>query len=110
MISMAQARPSLIQPLRGAQTRIEGDTLVLEVPADFLALAQLHADEYRELAAKAGQRAARLRIEGGQMAAAAPPSPAEVKKQRLRNEAEREPAVKEALDLFGGKIVDVREA
>jgi len=36
--------------------------------------------------------------------------PAEVARQRLRQEAEREPAVQEALDLFDGRVVDVREA
>jgi hypothetical protein len=40
----------------------------------------------------------------------APPSPEELKRQRLRQEAEREPAVQEALDLFEGKVLDVREA
>jgi hypothetical protein len=38
------------------------------------------------------------------------PSPADLKKERLRQEAEREPAVQEALDLFDGKLLDVREA
>jgi hypothetical protein len=33
-----------------------------------------------------------------------------VKKERLRQEAAREPAVQEALDLFDGKVLDVREA
>jgi len=32
------------------------------------------------------------------------------KKQRLREEAEKEQAVQEALDLFDGRVVDVREA
>jgi hypothetical protein len=36
------------------------------------------------------------------------PSP-ERKRQRLIEEASREPAVQEALDLFGGRVVDVRE-
>jgi hypothetical protein len=43
-------------------------------------------------------------------APAAAPPPDEAKKQRLLQEAEREPAVQEALDLFDGKVVDVREA
>ncbi len=33
----------------------------------------------------------------------------ERKRQRLLEEAAREPAVQEALDLFGGRVVDVRE-
>ena len=32
------------------------------------------------------------------------------RRERLREEAEREPAVQEALDLFDGRVVDVREA
>jgi hypothetical protein len=38
------------------------------------------------------------------------PTPEEARRQRLREEAEREPAVQEALDLFEGRVVDVREA
>ena len=38
------------------------------------------------------------------------PSPSEQKRERLMKEAAREPAVQEALDLFNGKVVDVREA
>jgi len=33
----------------------------------------------------------------------------ERKRQQLIEEASREPAVQEALDLFGGRVVDVRE-
>jgi DNA polymerase-3 subunit gamma/tau len=36
-------------------------------------------------------------------------SPDVAKKQRLREEAEKEQAVQEALDLFDGRVVDVRE-
>ena len=112
MIARCQSRPSLVQPLRGAQARLEGDTLVLEVPADWAAFAAMHVDEYRELARQAAKRP--LKIQIGKSAAspepAAPPSPEELKRQRLRQEAEREPAVQEALDLFEGKVVDVREA
>ena len=32
-----------------------------------------------------------------------------MKRQKLREEAEKEPAVQEALDLFDGRVVDVRE-
>jgi DNA polymerase III subunit gamma/tau len=113
MIAKCQARPSLVQPLRGAQARLDGDTLVLEVTPDFAAFASMHADEYREIARQASKRP--LKVQIGQSAApppapAAPPSAEEVKRQRLRQEAEREPAVQEALDLFEGKVVDVREA
>ena len=75
----------------------------------------MHADEYRDLAKKARGRAARC---ASRRAAAprpprhaeAPPSPTETDKQRLHEEAARQPAVKEMLDLFGGRIVDVRES
>src|SRR5262249_47431512 len=113
MIAKCQARPSLVQPLRGAQARLNGDTLVLEGTADFAGVASMHAEESRDLARQASKRP--LKVQIGQSAlpppeAAAPPSPEEIKRQRLRQEAEREPAVQEALDLFEGKVVDVREA
>jgi hypothetical protein len=112
MVGLSVARPSLVQPLRGASARLDGDTLVLEVPPDFAGFAQMHVDEYRDLAKKAAGRP--LKIQVGQGAAVAepdvPPSQEQVKRQRLRKEAEREPAVQDALDLFEGKVVDVREA
>jgi DNA polymerase III gamma/tau subunit len=113
MIARCQARPSLVQPLRGAQARLEGDVLVLAVAADFGAFASMHADEYRDLARQASKRPLKVQIGPGAPAAEepiAPPSPEELKRQRLRAEAEREPAVQEALDLFEGKVLDVREA
>jgi hypothetical protein len=109
MIAAAQGRPSLAQPLRSAQARLEGDTLVLEVVADFEGFATEHATEYQELAAKAVGRKLKLRI-GSAVAVPVEPSPAEVKRSRLMKEAAREPAVQEVLDLFKGKVVDVREA
>jgi DNA polymerase-3 subunit gamma/tau len=111
MLSLCQARPSLATALRGAQARLEGDSLSLEVVPDFATLAGTHVDEYRELAAKAAGRALKVRVGAGAAVPAPPaPSPAEVARQRLRQEAEREPAVQEALDLFDGRVVDVREA
>jgi DNA polymerase-3 subunit gamma/tau len=111
MLALVQARPSLAQPLRGATLTEEGDTAVLHVPPDFLAMARMHADEYKDLARKASGRPLSVRIEAGGSAApeggAAPP---EQSKERLHEEAARQPAVKEMLDLFGGRIVDVREA
>ena len=112
MIARCGARPSLVQPLRGAQARLEGDTLLLEVVPDWSAFALMHADEYRDLARQASKRPLKVQIgqgEGPAPAPAAPPSLEELKRQRLRQEAEREPAVQEALDLFEGKVVDVRE-
>jgi DNA polymerase-3 subunit gamma/tau len=112
MIEAAQSRPSLLQALRGATAQIQGDTLVLEVPADFGAFAAMHLDEYRELLGKVGGKGMKLRI--GASAAlpldVAPPTPAEVRRERLMKEAQKEPAVQEALDLFDGRLVDVREA
>jgi DNA polymerase III subunit gamma/tau len=117
MVALVQARPSLAQPLRSAEVLEEGDTVVLRVTADFLPLARMHAEEYRELAKKASGRARALRIEEGGGAVAPPAGTpeatavaSETDKQRLHEEAARQPAVKEMLDLFGGRIVDVRES
>jgi hypothetical protein len=111
MLSLCQARPSLATALRGAHARLEGDALILEVAPDFAALAGTHVDEYRELAEKAAGHPLKLRVGAGAAVPAPPaPTPAEVARQRLRQEAEREPAVQEALDLFDGRVVDVREA
>jgi hypothetical protein len=113
MLAAAAARPSLAQPLRGARARLVGSTLTLEVAADFAALASTHCDEYRELASKAAGRALKVEVTAGQSLRGedeAPPSQAEIKRERLMKEAAREPAVQEALDLFGGRVVDVRDA
>jgi DNA polymerase-3 subunit gamma/tau len=109
MANLAQARPSLAQPLRSAQAREEGDTLVIEVSADFAALAAMHVDEYRDLARAATGRALKVRIGAAAAPEAPAPSPAEARKRRLADDAVRAPAVQEALDLFNGKVVDVRE-
>ena len=118
MLGLCASRPTLAAPLRMARARFEGDTLVLEVPSDFAVLARAHADEYKALAAKAAGRNVSLEFASGTAApaaAAAPepspePSPEHARRQRLREEAEKEPAVQEALDLFDGRVVDVREA
>ena len=112
MIEAAQSRPSLLQALRGATAQIEGDTLALEVPADFGAFAAMHLDEYRELLGKVAGKGMKLRIGAGAAGPPEPPplSPAEVRRERLMKEAQKEPAVQEALDLFDGRLVDVREA
>ena len=74
----------------------------------------MHEDEYRDLASRAAGRNLKLRIGAGAPAPDAPveaaPSPAEVRRERLLKEAQKEPAVQEALDLFDGRLVDVREA
>jgi DNA polymerase-3 subunit gamma/tau len=114
MIGLCQGRPSLAAPLRGATARLEGDTLLVEVPPDFLVFGTMHADEYRDLAKKAAGKSLHLKIAAGGAAAAdeppGPPSPEEERRQKLRGEVEKEPAVQEALDLFDGRVVDVREA
>jgi DNA polymerase III subunit gamma/tau len=114
MVSQAQARPSLAQPLRSARARQDGETLVLEFTPDFSVFADLHADEYRDLARKATGRPTKVKITSGAAAPEAPAGQPEVasterKRQQLIEEASREPAVQEALDLFGGRVVDVRE-
>jgi len=109
MVELAQTRPSLMLPLRSAQARLEGDTLFLEISPDFAAFAGLHLDEYRALATKAAGRSLKVQVGAGAAPAAAAPSAEAVTRERLMKEASREPAVQEALDLFGGKVVDVRE-
>ena len=107
----AQARPSLAQPLRGAQVREEGDAVVLEVQPDFYRLAESHLDEYLDLLRKVSGRPRKVRIVSAEApVAAAAPSPAEEQRRRTRDEAVGEPAVQEALDLFGGRVVDVRDS
>jgi DNA polymerase-3 subunit gamma/tau len=113
MLGLCRARPSLAAPLRAASARKDGETLVLEVPRDFLTFATEHAEDYRALARQAAGHALPLRIDAGAKAAPvapAEPSPETARRQKLREEAEREPAVQEALDLFDGRVVDVREA
>ena len=112
MIGRAQARPSLLQPLRGASARIEGDTVVLEVAAGFAAFASMHVDEYHELARQAAGRPLKVRLASTAASPSEPASPSleEQKRERLLKEASREPAVQDTLDLFGGKVVDVKEA
>jgi DNA polymerase III subunit gamma/tau len=111
LLAACQPRPSLAQPLRSATARIEGDILVLEVAPDFVAFASMHQDEYRDLAKSAAGRTLKVQIGSAVVVEEAPValSQEEVKKARLRQEAAREPSVQEALDLFDGKLLDVRE-
>jgi DNA polymerase III subunit gamma/tau len=111
LLAACQPRPSLAQPLRSATARIEGDILVLEVAPDFVAFASMHQDEYRDLAKSAAGRTLKVQIGSAAVVeeATVAPSQEEVKRERLRQEAAREPSVQEALDLFDGKLLDVRE-
>jgi DNA polymerase III subunit gamma/tau len=111
LLAACQSRPSLAQPLRSATARLEGDVLTLEVAPDFVAFAGMHQGEYGDLAKTAAGRTLKVQIGSLGLAEEAPkaPSPEAVKKERLRQEAAREPAVQEALDLFDGKLLDVRE-
>ncbi|MCG6926910.1 MAG: DNA polymerase III subunit gamma/tau [Acidobacteria bacterium] len=112
MLEGCVSRPSLAQPLRRAAARLDGKTLVLSVAPDFVAFANMHLGDYRDLAKKAAGRPVAVEIEAGAVAEEAPaePSEDELRQQKLREEAEKEPAVQEALDLFDGRVVDVREA
>jgi hypothetical protein len=116
MIGLSQGRPSLAASLRSAAARIEGDTLVLEMAADFLAFGTMHQDEYRDLAKRAAGKGLHVKVAASSAPAAEAgggaeaPAPAEDPRQKLREEATKEPAVQEALDLFDGRVVDVREA
>ncbi len=84
----------------------------LAVSPDFAPFAEMHADEYQDLASKALGRKVKVRTSAGAAPkpAADEPSATEQKRERLMKEAAREPAVQEALDLFNGKVVDVRES
>ena len=109
----AASRPSLLPALRHARAEIAGEVCTLLVDPTFAPLAQGHAAEYEAMAASVLGRKVRLKIVAD--ATAVPPDPVEAdpatrKKEKLIAEASKEPAVREALDLFGGRIVDVREA
>jgi hypothetical protein len=113
MIAQCQGRPSLAASLRVAGARLEGDKLLIQVPAAFVEVIRSHSDEYRELARKAAGRSLQLEIAAAEAASSEPapaPSPEEERRQKLRGEVEKEPAVQEALDLFDGRVVEVREA
>jgi hypothetical protein len=114
MVEAAQSRPSLLQPLRSAHSRLDGDVFALEVAADWSAFASMHEAEYRDLASRAAGRNLKLRLGAGAPAPEGPveppPSSVDVRRERLLKEAQKEPAVQEALDLFDGRLVDVREA
>jgi DNA polymerase-3 subunit gamma/tau len=112
MIGLCQGRPSLAAPLRSAAVRLDGDALVIEVPPDFVAFGTMHADEYTDIAKKAAGRSLHLKIASGKVEAPEPAAaaPEEERRQKLREDVEKEPAVQEALDLFDGRVVDVREA
>jgi DNA polymerase-3 subunit gamma/tau len=112
MLDLCQSRPTLAATLRSAAVRFQGETLVLELPPDFVQLASAHADDYKALASKAAGRSVPLQFASVSAQAEAPvaASPDVARKQRLREEAEKEQAVQEALDLFDGRVVDVREA
>jgi hypothetical protein len=102
---LARSRPSLAQPLRAARVRLEGDALVLEVPPDLIAFATMHVDDYQQLAREASGRPVKVRVEAG---AAPVEDPEEAERRTLVDEAMKEPAVRDAVDLFGGKVVQVR--
>ena len=65
MIGLCEGRPSLAAPLRAATVRLEGDTLLVELPADFVAFGTMHADEYRDLAKKAAGKSLQVKISAG---------------------------------------------
>jgi hypothetical protein len=84
------------------------------VPAEFVEVVRSHSDEFSEIARKAAGKTLHLEIAAAEPAPAAKPAPAaspeDERRQRLRDEVEKEPAVQEALDLFDGRVVEVREA
>jgi DNA polymerase-3 subunit gamma/tau len=108
MMALAKRRPSLLQPLRAARANIEGSTLTLAVPEDFLAFAETHIEEYQDLARRAGRRSLTLKIEVARRETSQETAE-ETERLRLVKRAQSDPAVQQALDLFGGRIVDVRK-
>ena len=111
MLTEAQRRPSLLLPLRSATARLDAGVLVIEVPADFAAFAEHHADEYRELAVKVAGRPLKVRIATTGAGSEEPAGDEKAAARRtLLEQASQEPAVQEALEIFKGRIVDVREA
>ncbi len=112
LLAAGQGRPSLLQPLRAGLLSLEGGTLRLEVPPDFEAFARLHADDYAGLARQALGRAVKVEVvAAGTVGAAASqaPSPEQQRRESLAQQASQDPVVREALDLFNGKVVGVRE-
>jgi DNA polymerase-3 subunit gamma/tau len=118
ILEQIKGRPTLAQPLRGATPRLEGGTLILSVAPDFMVLAEAHADEYREIAATLVGRPQAVRfVSGAAMTspreadeAPVPPSSEPAATGELEQEALRQPAVQEVLDLFGGKVLGVRRS
>jgi len=111
IMALAASRPSLVQPLRTATARLTKNELVLTVASDFRAFAEMHADEYRDLAKQALGRAVTVKLDAAQEEEppAAPSSPEDVRRQELMERARQEPAVQQALEMFDGRIADVRE-
>jgi DNA polymerase III subunit gamma/tau len=110
ILELAAARPSLVQSLRGAEAVLDEKTLTLRVRPDFAAFADMHADEYRELAQRALGRKVQVRVVAGEHGKETEEASAEETRRAARAAAaQQEPAVRDALDIFGGRIVDVRE-
>jgi hypothetical protein len=78
------------------------------VPEDFLAFAETHIEEYQDLARRAGDRPLTLKIEVASRETTQETAE-ETERRRLVKSAQSDPAVQQALDLFGGRIVDVRK-
>jgi DNA polymerase III gamma/tau subunit len=111
IMALAASRPSLVQPLRTATARLRQDELVLTVAKDFRAFAEMHADEYRDLARQALGRAVTVKLDAAheEEAPTVPSSVEDVRRQELMERARQEPAVQQALEMFDGRIADVRE-
>ena len=113
MLGLCQTRPTLAAPLRAAGVRFEGDTLRARAAARFRRAGGCPRRRLQGARGE-GRRQERPAAIRGRVcpasAAAAAVTPEVARKQQLREEAEKEPAVQEALDLFDGRVVDVREA
>ena len=111
MIGQCQGRPSLAAPLRGRHREPAGRHAGARAAVRLPRVRAGPRPGVPALARQAAGRALALRIEAGAVAPVVEtPTPEAERRQKLREEAEKEPAVQEALDLFDGRVVDVREA
>jgi DNA polymerase-3 subunit gamma/tau len=110
MQELVRTRSSLAMPLRGAQARLHEGALLLDLDPAFVAMATAHLDEYQAVAREAAGRALRVRFGAAESTSPAPaPGAAPARRDDgLMDAAASDPAVREALDLFNGKVVSVR--
>ncbi|MCU0242138.1 MAG: DNA polymerase III subunit gamma/tau [Vicinamibacteria bacterium] len=107
MIACAQGRPSLLPVLRQARGRMERGIFTMTVPADIIAVAEMHLEEYGQFLKQVVPTKMELRIEAGEPSLTDATAAPSAQKKALEKAA-AEPAVQEAMKLFDAKIVDVQ--